>query len=250
VYPVFQFIPGSKGIIPISTTSDYVRYWASGQPTTVAPVALDTLDTYSFTSNYTVSIDIYLTDLSTCTGLQRLIFYSTDQPASAQTSDALKTAYDAASGTSLATKFQSFSNPPQLICYIDPDTNNVLVTYFLKAASTVVQRSSFPIQNIPLYAPFRLTIVYNTNIFTVYLNGVQVSQTPVQGLVGASGKCKFYPNTVAGKCGNVQNLLLWNRPISYTELKGVPVALASTKMFQSIDTAAPAQGSQAQTCPT
>ena len=250
VYPVFQFIPGSKGIIPISTTSDYIRYWASGQPTTVAPVALDSLDSYPFTSNYTVSIDIYLTDMSPCTGLQRLLFYSTDQPATAQTSAALTTAYAAAEGTSLATKFQSFANPPQLICYIDPNTNDLLVTYFLKAGSTVVQRSCFPIQNIPLYAPFRLTIVYNTNIFSVYLNGVQVSQTPVQGLVGASGKCKFYPNTVAGKCGNLQNLLLWNRPISYTELKGVPVALASTKMFESIDTAPTAQGSQAQTCPT
>lgn len=247
VYPMFQFVPGSKGIIPISTTSDYIRYWASGQPTTVAPVATDTLNTYAFTTDYTFSIDLYITDLSTCTGLQRLLFYSTDQPA--QTAAALTTAYTAATGTSLATKFQSFSTPPQMICYVDTDTNNLLVTYFLKAGSTTLQRSCFPIQNIPLYTPFRLTLIYNTNIFSVYLNGVQVSQTPVQGLTGASGNCKFYPNTVAGKCGNLQNLLLWNRPISYTELKGVPVALASTKMFDTVDTTPTAQGAQAQTCP-
>lgn len=244
VYPMFQFVPGSKGIIPISTTSDYIRYWASGQPTTVAPVALDILDAYPFTSEYTVSIDLYITDLSTCTGLQRLLFYSTDQDPVATI-----TAFNASSGTSLATKFQSLSTPPQMICYVDPNTNDLLVTYFLKAGTTTVQRSCFPIQNIPLYTPFRLTLIYNTNIFSVYLNGVQVSQTPVQGLTGASSRCKFYPNTVAGKCGNLQNLLLWNRPISYTELKGVPVALASTKMFESVDTAPPAQGGQAQTCP-
>jgi len=234
IHPIFQFIPGGKGIISVPTSSDYIVYWNAGQqPTTVAPVANDTLNTYPFLNSYTLSIDILITDTSPCKGLQRLIFFSTDQ-----SDTAMLTAFQALTDTSsLALKFSTLTPPPQFICYVDDDTNNLIVTYFLRSGSSTVQRSSFPIQNIPLYTPFRLSIVYDMNIFTVYYNGVQVSQTPVSNTSSFStNNQKFYANTTVGKCGNVQNLLLWNRSLPYPELKGVPLALTGKAKFGSTDT--------------
>ena len=228
VYPVFQFVPGGKGIIPISTTSDYSRYWNSGsQPTTKAPdssVTSDTLVSFDFLKLYTLSVH---------TGRDRLIFYGAESTAG------LTSPYNA--NLSLPENMQTHM---AMMCYIAADTNDLLVTYFLKLGADTYQKSSIPIQNIPLYSPFRLTIVYDTNIFTVYLNGVQVSQTSVAGAPTQS-KVAFFPNTIATKCGYVQNLLLWNRPISYSELIGVPVALTPLQKFTL-----PQANVQAGTCPS
>ena len=237
VYPVFQFVPGGKGIIPISTTSDYNRYWNTGsQPlaTDKAPnsVGSDTLTSYTFLKLYSLSVDICLTDLAGHSGLDRLVFYA------AEPSTNIYTSYN--NNISLP---ENMLTKTAMICYIAAETNDLLVTYFLQSGGSTLQRSSIPIQNIPLYSPFRVTIVYDTNIFTVYLNGVQVSQTSVAGTPVAS-KLVFFPNTTSTKCAYVQNLLLWNRPISYSELVGLPVALTPIQRFTL-----PASGNPS-TCPS
>ena len=237
VYPVFQFVPGGKGIIPVSTTSDYNRYWNTGtQPlaTARAPesVPSDTLMSYSFKNLYSLSVDICITDLAGHSGLDRLVFYG------AETSTNIYTNYN--KNISLPENMQTKT---AMICYIAAETNDLLVTYFLQSAGSTLQRSSIPIQNIPLYSPFRVTIVYDTNIFTVYLNGVQVSQTSVAG-TPAGTKVMFFPNTTSTKCAYVQNLLLWNRPISYSELVGLPVALTPIQRFTLPTTGNPS------TCPS
>ena len=241
VRPIFQFVPGGSGIIPMSTSHDYKIYWNSGsQPLSVAPdssLISDILSQHDFVENYTVSVDIYLTNLTDHTGLDRLIFYNS--------TTALPTGYTPSS-QSLADHLSSSNTDLAMICYIDDSTNNLLVTYFLNDTSTQpttkVQRSCFPIRNIPLYTPFRLTIVYNTNIFTVYLNGVQVSQTNVANTSARqSGKHRFYPNTSTTKCGNVQTLMLWNRGITYPEIVGNTVALTGVKKFGIVSDSSPTQ---------
>ena len=234
VYPVFQFVPGGKGLIPIVTTNDYSMYWNSGiQPLTPAPntaVTTDSLVNYAFENQYSVSIDICLTDLTGKAGLDRLIFYTATTPFNPSTSQLQA----GAATNGLATQLASNPVGVSMICYVNDTTNDVIVTYFLKANDgSTVQRSSFPIQNIPLYTPFRIMITYDTNIFTVYYNGLQVSQTSVGGTnpLNPGQKQVFYANTRSGKCGYVQTLMLWPRSVHQEELAGVKVALTPITKF-------------------
>jgi len=234
VYPVFQFVPGGKGVIPIVTTTDYSMYWNAGiQPITPAPdpaVMGDSLVNYAFENNYSVSADMCLTDLTGKSGLDRLIFYSSTTPFNPATSPL----HAGAVANGIATQFSSNPVGVSMICYVDDTTNDILVTYFLKSSDgSIVQRSSFPIQNIPLYTPFRIMITYDTNIFTVYYNGLQVSQTSVGGTnpIHPGQKQVFYANTRPGKCGYVQTLMLWGRPVRQEELAGVKVGLTPITRF-------------------
>ena len=231
VRPIFQFIPGGKGIIPIATTSDYSIYWTKGQqPTTPAPdrtVVADTLSTYPFVKSYTVSADICLTSLAGHSGLDRLIFYCCNDGFSLN-------GFSLTPNLSLSENFATRVSGASMICYVADNTNDLIVTYFMKTAAdgSIVQRSSFPIQNIPLYTPFRITIVYDMNLITVYFNGVQVSQTTLAKTNPRNeGKHAFYANTLPSKCGYVQTLLLWNRPLPYSEITGNTVALTPIAKF-------------------
>lgn len=232
IRPMFQFIPGGKGIIPIATSSDYTLYWAKGeQPTTPAPdrtVVGDTLSGYPFVKSYTVSADICLTSLAGHSGMDRLIFYCSNDSSNLNN-------FSLTPNLSLSENFATRVNGASMICYVADNTNDLIVTYFMKSASdgSIVQRSSFPIQNIPLYTPFRITVVYDINIFTVYFNGVQVSQTTLAKTNPRNDATQhaFYANTLSSKCGYVQTLLLWNRPIPYSEITGNTVALTPMTKF-------------------
>jgi hypothetical protein len=243
VRPIFQVVPGGKGILPIPTTSDYSLYWAKGiQPTTPAPdrtVVGDSLISYPFVKVYTVSADICLTSLAGHSGLDRLIFYC-----SSDSSFSLDT-FSLTPNLSLSEQFATKVNGVSMICYVADDTNDLIVTYFMKSASdgSIVQRSSFPIQNIPLYTPFRVTIVYDKNMITVYFNGVQVSQTTLANTNPRNeARHAFYANTLSSKCGYVQTLLLWNRPLLYSEITGNTVALTPIAKFNMPPKTASVQG--------
>jgi hypothetical protein len=233
IKPIFQFVPGGKGIIPIATSSDYTLYWAKGaQPTTAAPdrtVVGDTLSTYPFVKGYTVSTDICLTSLAGHSGMDRLIFYCSND------SSFSLAGFSLTPNLSLSENFATRVTGASMICYVADDTNDLIVTYFMKTAAdgSIVQRSSFPIQNIPLYTPFRITIVYDTNLITVYFNGVQVSQTTLANTNPRNDATKhaFYANPLSSKCGYVQTLLLWNRPLPYSEITGNTVALTPIAKF-------------------
>ena len=222
IVPIFQFIPGGKGIIPISTVNDYAVYWNTGiQPTPSenapdANILTDPLRNYPFLTLYTYSVDIYLTDLSTSTAKDRLIFYKAGSPLNLST---------------LGTSIQDYAatHNVSMIGYLS-DTNDLLITYYSGASAT--RFSSVPIRNVPLYTPFRISVVFDTNLFTVYLNGVQVSQTPVTSIslnAGDTPNQTFRANP--SSCCYVQTLILWNRALLFNELASVPVALTAPAKF-------------------
>jgi hypothetical protein len=233
IRPMFQFVPGGKGIIPISTSYDYNKYWTTGEQPTATDIAPkndtgDTLRSAKFHNKYSASVDIFIENPSSRTGLDRLIFYT------ASTASAAFNPTTFAFNNSKTIPQNMVDSAPSvcMVCYLAEKTNDLVVTYILKNGAETLQQSSLPIQNIPLYTPFRLTIVYNTNIFTVYLNGVQVSQTSVGGLTPRTSDSQiFYANTRSTKCAYVQTLLLWDRPITYNELAALPVALTAKAKF-------------------
>ncbi len=226
IRPVFQFVPGGSGVIPISTTAGYRIYWNSGsQPlvTDTVPSATDVSDPnrgYPFLTDYSFSVDVLVTDMSKSSAVDRLLFYKSAAP------------------VALPPKITSLEDtmaalPVSMIGYLS-DTNDLIITYF--SGPTAIRYNSFPIRNIPMYTPFRITVVVDKNIFTVYLNGMQVSQTTAPAIQVGKGDAtpqRFFSNTAIGtsKCAYVQTLLLWNRPIQYSELNGVQVALTGIAKF-------------------
>jgi hypothetical protein len=236
LYPIFQFSPGSNGLIPMATSYDYTLYWVGGvQPISPAPdqaVVTDSLNLYNFDKLYSLSVDIYLTDLTGRTGLDRLIFYgSSDSFFSTN-----NVSYALDSNMSLAENFamDASLSGVNMICYIAEETNDLIITYFVKTNNGVVlQKNSIPIQNIPLFTSFRITIVHDNKMFIVYYNGLQISQTSVLNTNprNEGAKKRFYANILDTKCGYVQTLMLWNRAISYPEIVGLPIALTGKAKF-------------------
>jgi hypothetical protein len=273
VRPIFQFSPGGTGLVPLATTSGYSTYWNKGTQPLVTdmvpdPANLgDPLRTYPFITQYSFSIDLYITDMSTSSYVDKLLFYKAGQPQTSLTprpstdgetglapksAGCTVTPSNQSSGTSVSSSPSPSSNyrviktapvtsiedtmaalPVSMIGYLSK-TNDVVITFF--CGKTATRYSSFPIRNVPLYTPFRVTVVVETNSFTVYLNGVQLSQTKVpQMLLNFSDTSpqQFFPNTFKGenKCGYVQNLLIWNRAITYNEIAAVPLALTTAANF-------------------
>ena len=273
VRPIFQFSPGGTGIVPLATTSGYSRYWNKGTQPLVTDMVpdpanlADPLRSYDFITEYSFSIDLYITDMSTSSYVDKLLFYKAGQPQTSltprpstdgETGLAPKapactvTSSSQSAGTSVSSSPSPTSNyrviktapvtsiedtmaalPVSMIGYLSK-TNDVVITFF--CGKTATRYSSFPIRNVPLYTPFRVTVVVEIHSFTVYLNGMQVSQTKVpQMLLNFSDTSpqQFFPNTFKGenKCGYVQNLLIWNRPITYDEIAAVPLALTTAANF-------------------
>lgn len=239
IYPVFQFTPGSSGLIEMSTTNDFSLYWVEGvQPTSPAPNESDKSDAlvnYNFEKHYSLSVDIYITDLIGRTGLDRLIFYSSTDG----TFNSANLTYKLDSSISLAENFaRDALGGVNMICYVADETNDLIVTYFVKTSTgALLQKSSIPIQNIPLFTPVRITIVYDNSMFSVYYNGLQISQTSMFNTIPRSPgrKQHFYANRLDSKCGYVQTLMLWNRPILYPEIVGLKMALTGKAKFNVVE---------------
>jgi hypothetical protein len=137
-----------------------------------------------------------------------------------------------------------------MICYIADETNDLIVTYFVKTATgALLQKSSIPIQNIPIFTTVRITIVYDNSMFSVYYNGLQVSQTSMLNTVSRNPGTKqnFYANRLNSKCGYVQTLVLWNRVISYPEILGLNLALTAKAKFNVL---AAGESPPGQSCAT
>ena len=274
VRPIFQFSPGGTGVVPLATTSGYSTYWNKGTQPLVSDMVpdpsnlADPLREYPFITQYSFSIDLYITDMSTSSFVDKLLFYKAGQPqisltprssTDGETGLAPKipacavTPASQSDGTSVSSSpspsssnYRVIKNTPitsiedtmaalpvSMIGYLSK-TNDVVITFF--CGKTATRYSSFPIRNVPLYTPFRVTVVVETNSFTVYLNGMQLSQTKVPQMqlnFSDTSPQQFFPNTFKGenKCGYVQNLLIWNRPITYNEISAVPVALTTAANF-------------------
>jgi len=138
-------------------------------------------------------------------------------------------------GANLITTMSSLTS---MIIYLT-ETNDLIVTFFSGVAGT--NYSCRPIKNIPLYTPFRISVVVETNIFTVYLNGRQTFQRLVPGISLNSSNSlntlsqRFYAapawaNTPVQTIF-IQNLNLWPRAIKYEEVISAQPSLASTSNF-------------------
>jgi hypothetical protein len=107
--------------------------------------------------------------------------------------------------------------------------------------------SSRQIKNIPLYTPFRVTVVVEDKTFTVYINAQQAFQRTIpssapitlntfDSLSSITQKSqRFFPPPAWAdlpvKTVFLQNLHVWNRAIKYREVQTAQPALALESDF-------------------
>ncbi len=249
ITPVFRFMPGSKGIIPIPINKDSGVYWNSKQipsPLSKAPINGDALSNYPFLNNFSFSVDILARKITDTNASNRIILlkgpnfgYTGNQLNIQNLSESeLNSLCASKSSTTTMTDLSGGSNiigqPSQkvsMIMYLT-DANDLVVSFFSPNSKKVLTTySSKPISNIPLYQPFRVSVVVETKLFTVYLNGKQVFQRIVpEGISHPSGDQRFYTAPAFAdlptKTIFVQNLILNPRVISYDEVVEAQPALA------------------------
>ncbi len=234
VMPIFRFKPGDKGYIKVPSRTDRFLYWNDNrQPAPLELVPTDKQGSaYPFDNNFTVSVDVLVRKLGQTTPKNRIVLVKANR--------------DKASDWCTATPTQNIatymSERASMIIYFD--TNNDLnVTFFNGTRGTY--ESSKPISNIPLYKPFRITVVAEEKLFTVYLNGKHVFQRAIPNGIanntvdvskGSETKQAFYaPPYWSGANEQPtifhQNLMLWHRPLQAPEVREASPSLALESDF-------------------
>jgi len=230
ITPIFSSYPGSPGVIPIPGLTNDLVYWKDKkQPAFSDPVPKknDKLYGKSYVNMFSFSIDLYVRELVASNANTRMILYKASVPVAEPSK--IDANFDGDSFINYMKKRSS------MIMYLT-DTNDLVITFF----SGSNQYNTAPIKNIPLYTPFRITLVVEDKMFTAYLNGNQVFQRLVPELIsmpsnGNSGMQLFYssPEWTNNPRHSiyVQNFHLWSRPITYKEVISARPALAHEKDF-------------------
>jgi len=238
IRPIFSFSPGAPGIISIPGNSTDIIYWnkkVQPAPSSMIPMPNDGLAAYDFVNNFTFSVDLFVGNLTNTGSTTRLILYKTFQP----TANAPPLAPAPAPVDSIDNFISYMSENSSMIMYLT-DTNDLTVTFFSGVNAT---NYSCPyIQNVPLFTPFRITVVVEDSLFSVYLNGKQTFQriTPSKISVNSSIPNNSSQQVFFSAPGwanqptqtiFLQNMHLWNRAITYSEVANASPALALASEF-------------------
>lgn len=234
ITPVFRFTPGDKGYIAVPGNSDDLIYWNNRRqplPFSAAPSVGDKLSGTDFINSFSFSVDLYITEL-TSNSNTRLILYkasrSGDQPLAPTSSGDLVTTDD----------FVNYmSKKASMIMYLT-QTNDIMITFFSGINST--QYSIPYIKNVPVYTPFRVTLVVEPKMVTVYMNGKQLYQrlipeTLQNNSLQTNEVFYSFPDwaNTPSQTVFVQNFHLWPRAITYKEIINAQPALALAKDFSA-----------------
>lgn len=237
VKPIFRFVPGGKGVIGLPGTSDDKVYWNERkQPNqkTAVPLDSDELAAYPFDKDFTVSIDLYVRKLPDTNVKNRLILVKAKKPSGDNNT---VTTFDTPPSTSDQSLETYFNGKARMIMYLT-ETNDLIVTFYNGRSGNITAYASRPIYNVPLYTPFRITVVVEDRIFTLYMNGKQVFQRIVPTTLAVDDSeafQKFYsPPPWAHEPKQtifLQNFHIWPRAINSTEVAQTLPALATAPDF-------------------
>jgi hypothetical protein len=236
VTPIFTFMPGGKGIILVPGKTTDIIYWNTKiqpVPSSIVPVTGDALAGNQFIKNFSFCIDLFVRRITDSNPTTRLILYKSSIPQPNQPPLAPPTS------PSMDDFLTYMSKKSSMILYLT-ETNDLALTFFSGITST---NYSCPyIKNVPLYTPFRISVVVEDSLFTLYLNGKQTFQRvlpktlEVNGAQGASsGNQVFFSAPIwanlPAQTVFVQNFHVWPRAITYAEVLNAQPALALKSDF-------------------
>lgn len=235
IMPIFRFKPGDKGYIKVPSKTDRFLYWNDNvqpAPLTMIPQSKDKAADYPFDKNFTVSVDVLVRKLSQTTPKNRIVLVKANR-------DKGNNWLQSTPSENITTYM---SDKASMILYFDTK-NDLNITFFCGVKGT--SESSRPLANIPLYKPFRITVVAEEKLFTIYIDGKQAFQRAVPAGISNNGNDRsnssetrqafyappYWPGANEQPTIFHQNLMLWHRPLQAPEVREASPSLALESDF-------------------
>ena len=243
VTPVFKITPGGKGVIGVPGVDRGNKvYWNERtQPPRAdkVPKANDTLSGSMFLNEFSFSVDLLVRRVPQTNTNNRIIMWMGNRCTESSGSSCSDLVLAAPSTNQTLDAYLAAATNMSMVMYLT-ETNDLVVSFYTTGSnSTNTWFPCRPIRNIPLYTPFRVGVIVEKRIFTVYLNNQQAFQRVVPNDLGAvrTQTQAFYTAPVWAQnprqTAFVQNLIVWDRAIQYSELKDAQPALATVPDFDA-----------------
>ncbi len=229
IRPVFTFVPGDGGIIPIPLASDQQTAWTSSTAVSTASAGFTGIPA----CNYTLSMDVFLTGELTDSSIPRVLLYNSSQARTLTSTDT--------SGNMLSRFVDT-----NFMIWLEPQLNNLYVTPLKDRTAGPVQgpdrefMTHKAVVNIPLRAPFRLTTVVSTGMTEVYINGelqLSFANTTLKTVSGTPPP-NFWALAQVGTGASLGNTVslgsvyFWPRVLSASEIQQSSSAPVKPSMFK------------------
>jgi hypothetical protein len=214
ITPIFSYVPGDGGVIPLPATQDGQLVWTKSPP--LADISANVIRVLPHT--FTIQQDIYMDNELNLSNRKRVFFYRASSPV----------IVDPTQPEDLLRQYQE-SN---LFMYLSPNTNDLIVTAVTKKKNNdLVLESSPTLLNVPIKQVFRLTVVFLPQVLEVYLNG-KLHGTHTFINTPLSSASYFFPTPDAFRSSvRVMNFKYWDRPLSAVEIRNSTPPLADKSLF-------------------
>jgi hypothetical protein len=235
MYPIFSFVPGDGGIIPVPTVSDRQVFYKSTRVTSVEPIPVTDI----LSVGYTVSFDLFLTSELIGTHAPRVLLYRGSAKRSlTEIQDAAVLADNKRYGPYLTGLFDQ-SN---FVLWVDPMKNDMylgVVTQSPTDSTRKVMTISDPVQNLPIGRAFRVTLVYTQQFAEIYIDGrlkmtMAISSRPIEN----TGDMKLWavPAVGTNDFSNVKmaSVAYWPRTLSSREVSAEGTPITDSTVFQRL----------------
>ncbi len=220
VTPIFKLRPGNKGmvsLVPLIPDATHEVLWT--KPSDVALLKDDkTLlggQSSAMATNYSISVDLLITDPFVSVGQNRVILFRSEstEPKPGNPTDPIQV------------QLPRFN----FALYLDPKTND-LTASIMTSAMTV---ESVVFSNVPVGAPFRISLVIADGYLEGYYNGeIMNTRTFKDPPLPSLGNIVPMQGPVK-QLGGILNLQIWNRIVQPGEMREAYPALAKRSDFDT-----------------
>jgi len=209
ITPIFKLKPGNPGIIPIPGFDDGKLYWPAN--VTPGPILNKDLPIASQYYGYTINLDVFIENPLQFATTPRLFF---------SRGAVLK---EKPSGDTILGLLDNYN----LVAGLLPDTNDLIVSVLNKDNN----QENVIVTNVLVQEPFRITMVVMQQALEVYING-KLLKTRKFLSEPKDVKGDIYPTTgILNNAIKVQNLKIWNRILTVSEIREATPSLSSVAQF-------------------
>jgi hypothetical protein len=204
VTPIFRVGAGKPGIISLPGSDDSQQFWKKGKtPTDVSGTAINSAKNYSFTFDFIIDDPTQIIDKP------KVLF---------SRSPSFTYPSEYGSKDTITTIVPNFN-----ICvYLERITNNLIVavqTVKTTASGTTYPITSVEIPNIPIRKQISLGVMVGDKALEVYVNGyLAKTKNYLYPIREETGDFRAPTETILQSV-RVQDLRLWNRPLSPAEFR-------------------------------
>lgn len=208
VRPIFQLSPGGPGFIPVPGLNDSELFWKPG--VIASPIKDIQTRVAGQVTNWTFTLDITILNPLTFSDRNRPIFMrgSTLEPAA-------------------GTKGKSLDvlNLTNITVALKPDTTDLVIILM----NSHNNEEPIVIPNVPVQTPFRLGVVIMDMAMEAYINGRLIKTRTLDASPRQSTGDFIPPQGSMTDLARVNNLQLWNRVLSPSEIRYSKPSLETAK---------------------